>query len=108
MDQRQPFVNVFAIAHPLWAIVQDIQDVRSAARIEAIQTVTFVDDVGNVEIQTYYFMPTTTDRPDWVFEDDVEAPIILRKKPKPGLVLNILSRCAINVSVLFFAAITQP
>jgi hypothetical protein len=33
-----------------------------------------VDDVGNVEIQTYYFMPTTTDRPDWVFEDDVEGP----------------------------------
>jgi len=30
--------------------------------------------VGNVEIQTYYFMPTTTDRPDWVFEDDVEGP----------------------------------
>jgi hypothetical protein len=30
--------------------------------------------VGNVEIQTYYFMPTNTDRPDWVFEDDVEGP----------------------------------
>ena len=85
MDQRQPFVNVFAIAHPLWAIVQDIQDVRSAARIEAIQTVTFVDDVGNVEIQTYYFMPTTTDRPDWVFEDDVEGPYNSEEEAKAGI-----------------------
>ncbi len=82
MDQRQPFVNVFAISHPLWAIVQDIQDVRSAARIEAIQTVTFVDDIGNVEIQTYYFMPTTTDRPDWVFEDDVEGPFNSEEEAK--------------------------
>ena len=82
MDQRQPFVNVFTITHPLWAIVQDIQDVRSAARIEAIQTITFVDDVGNVEIQTYYFMPTTTDRPDWVFEDDVEGPFNSEEEAK--------------------------
>lgn len=74
MDQRQPFVNVFAMTHPLWAITQDIQDARSVARIEAIQTITFVDDIGNVEIQTYYFMPTSSDRPDWVFEDDVDGP----------------------------------
>jgi hypothetical protein len=82
MDQRQPFVNVFTISHPLWAIVQDIQDVRSAARIEAIQTVTFIDDIGNVEIQTYYFMPTNTDRPDWVFEDDVEGPFNSEEEAK--------------------------
>ena len=82
MDQRQPFVNVFAISHPLWAIVQDIQDVRSAARIEAVQTVTFIDDIGNVEIQTYYFMPTETDRPDWVFEDDVEGPFNSEEEAK--------------------------
>jgi len=74
MDHREPFVNVLTMSHDLWAIVQDINDVRSAARIEAIETVTFVDDIGNVEIQTYYFMPTETDRPDWVFEDDVEGP----------------------------------
>jgi hypothetical protein len=73
MDQRQPFVNVFAITHPLWAVARDVENVASAARIEAIQTITFVDDVGNVEIQTYYFMPTCTERPDWVFEDDVEG-----------------------------------
>ena len=82
MDQRQPFVNVFAISHPLWAIVQDIQDVRSAARIEAVQTVTFIDDIGNVEIQTYYFMPTETDRPDWVFEDGVEGPFNSEEEAK--------------------------
>jgi hypothetical protein len=74
MDNRQPFVNVFAVAHPLWAIVADIQETGSVARIEAIQIVTFVDDIGQIEIETYYFMPTDTDRPDWVFEDDVEGP----------------------------------
>jgi hypothetical protein len=82
MDHREPFVNVFAISHDLWAIVQDINDVRSAARIEAIQTVTFVDDIGNVEIQTYYFMPTSNDRPDWVFEDDVEGPFNSEEEAK--------------------------
>jgi hypothetical protein len=74
MDNRTPFVNVFPVAHPLWAIADDIQGNSSVARIEAIQTVTFVDDIGNIEIETYYFMPTSTDRPDWVFEDDVEGP----------------------------------
>jgi hypothetical protein len=85
MDERQPFVNVFAISHPIWAIVQDIQDVRSVARIEAIETVTFIDDVGNVEIQTYYFMPTSSDRPDWVFEDDVEGPFNSEEEAKAKL-----------------------
>ena len=85
MDQRQPFVNVFAMTPPLWAITQDIQDARSVARIEAIQTITFVDDVGNVEIQTYYFMPTSTDRPDWVFEDDVEGPYNTEEEAKAKL-----------------------
>ena len=85
MDERQPFVNVFAISHPIWAIVQDIQDVRSVARIEAIETVTFIDDEGNVEIQTYYFMPTSSDRPDWVFEDDVEGPFNSEEEAKAKL-----------------------
>jgi len=63
MDQRQPFVNVFAITHPLWAIAADIQDVRGIGRIEAIQTITFVDDVGNVEIQpTILCLPAPTGR----------------------------------------------
>jgi hypothetical protein len=85
MDQRQPFVNVFAITHPLWAIAADIQEVRGIGRIEAIQTITFVDDVGNVEIQTYYFMPTSSDRPDWVFEDDVEGPYNTEEEAKARL-----------------------
>jgi len=85
MDQRQPFVNVFAITHPLWAIAADIQEVRGIGRIEAIQTITFVDDVGNVEIQTYYFMPTSSDRPDWVFEDDVEGPYDNEEEAKTKL-----------------------
>jgi hypothetical protein len=74
MDNRTPFVNVFPVTHPLWAIADDVQGAGSVSRIEAVQTVTFVDDIGNIEIETYYFMPTSTDRPDWVFEDDVEGP----------------------------------
>jgi hypothetical protein len=85
MDQRQPFVNVFAITHPLWAIAADIKEVRGIGRIEAVQTITFVDDVGNVEIQTYYFMPTGSDRPDWVFEDDVEGPFDTEEEAKAKL-----------------------
>jgi hypothetical protein len=85
MDERRPFVNVFAVTHPLWAIADDIQGVSSVGRIEAIQTVTFVDDVDNVEIQTFYFMPTSTDRPDWVFEDDVEGPYNSEEEAKANL-----------------------
>jgi len=85
MDNRQPFVNVFAVTHPLWAIVADIQGTGSVARVEAIQTVTFVDDIGQIEIETYYFMPTNTDRPDWVFEDDVEGPFNSEEEAKTKL-----------------------
>jgi len=84
MDQRQPFVNVFAITHPLWAIAADIQEVRGIGRIEAIQTITFVDDVGNVEIQTYYFMPTSSDRRIGSSRMTSKDLMITRKKPKPN------------------------
>ena len=85
IDERQPFVNVFTISHPLWGIVYDAQNVSSVGRIEAIQTVTFVDTVGNIEIETYYFMPTSSDRPDWVFEDDVERPYNSEEEAKANL-----------------------
>jgi hypothetical protein len=85
MDERQPFVNVFPVSHPLYAIVGDINNVNSVGRIEAIQTVTFVDTVGNVEMETYYFIPTSTDRPDWVFEDDVEGPFNSEEEAKAKL-----------------------
>ena len=85
MDERQPFVNIFTVTHPLWGIVYDAQNVSSVERIEAIQTVTFVDTVGNIEIETYYFMPTSTDRPDWVFEDDVEGPYNSEEEAKANL-----------------------
>ena len=90
MDQRQPFVNVFAISHPLWAIVQDIQDVRSAARIEAIQTVTFVDDIGNVEIQTYYFMPTKPTGLIGFSRTMWKGRLIRKKKPKLKSIIRSL------------------
>ena len=85
MDERQPFVNIFTVTHPLWGIVYDAQNVSSVGRIEAIQTVTFVDPVGNIEIETYYFMPTSAERPDWVFEDDVEGPYNSEEEAKANL-----------------------
>jgi len=102
MDQRQPFVNVFTISHPLWAIVQDIQDVRSAARIEAIQTITFVDDVGmwrfkptilclRIPIGLIGFLRMT-----------LKAHIIPRKRQKPKWALNILN-CAQLLLVFCFS-----
>ena len=85
MDNRTPFVNVFTLTHPVWLIAHDIQGVGSVARVEAVQTVTLVDDIGGIEIETYYFMPTSTDRPDWVFEDDVEGPFDSEEAAKAKL-----------------------
>jgi hypothetical protein len=85
MDERQPFVNIFTVSHPLWAIVGDINNVDGVGRIEAVQTVTFVDTVGNIEMETYYFIPTSADRPDWVFEDDVEGPFNSEEEAKAKL-----------------------